>query len=151
MSAGNPNALRELAVDIELELAYLTKLESQIRRVRESIGQVPVYADLFYESLALKFHNFYTSCERIFSLISVELNGGVYKNADWQRHLLARMVVERGDRKAVITADTAQLIQEFLAFRHVVRNIYGFELDIKRLNRLLEKYPPAWNQLEREI
>jgi len=37
---------------------------------------------------------------------------------------------------------------EFLAFRHIVRNIYGFELDTERVGRLLDKYPAAWRSFE---
>ena len=35
-------------------------------------------------------------------------------------------------------------------FRHAVRNIYGFELDTERLERLIEKYPLTWNRFEQE-
>lgn len=147
----DPDVLRELAGDLELELAKLAKLEEQIGRSQRNIRKAPEYAEDIYESLALKFHNFYTGCERIFSLIAVELNGGLPKSSDWHRRLLARMAAERDDRKAVISSETAKLIQEFLAFRHVVRNIYGFELDTERLERLIEKYPLTWNRFEQEI
>ena len=151
MRTHEPSLLRELAGDLELELAKLAKLEQQIQRSQNDIAEAPVYADSFHESLALKLHNFYTGCERIFSLISAELNGGVPKSADWHRRLLARMVVDREDRKAVIVTETEKHLQEFLRFRHVVRNIYGFELDIEKLDRLLEKYPIAWQSLEQDV
>jgi hypothetical protein len=150
-SCYDPDSLRELAGDIEAELVKLARLEGQIQYVQNEIEQAPQYAELFYENLGLKFHNFYTGCERIFSLIVVEMNGGVPNKADWHRRLLDRMKEARGERRAVITTETAQLIQDFLAFRHVVRNIYGFELDTERLEKLLQKYPQAWHQFERDI
>ena len=151
MKTYEPGLLRELAGDLELELAKLGKLCSQVQKLQQNIREAPRYAESFYESLALKFHNFYTGCERIFSLISIELNGGVPKSADWHRRLLSRMAVDRADRKAVITSETEKQLQEFLSFRHVVRNIYGFELDVEKLDQLLVRYPSAWNLLERDI
>lgn len=147
----DPDSLRELAGDIEAELAKLARLEGQIQHVQNEVKKAPQYTELFYESLALKFHNFYTGCERIFSLIAVEMNGGVPNKADWHRRLLDRMKGESEERRAVITSETAQLIQDFLAFRHVVRNIYGFELNTERLEILMQKYPQAWHQFELDI
>ena len=151
MRTNEPSLLRELAGDLELELAKLNKLRLQVQQLQQNIDDAPRYAESFYESLALKFHNFYTGCERIFSLISMELNGGVPKSADWHRRLLSRMVVDREDRKFVILAETEKQLQEFLGFRHVVRNIYGFELDREKLDQLLVRYPLAWDLLEKDI
>ncbi|MGB3765162.1 MAG: hypothetical protein WA947_01280 [Phormidesmis sp.] len=151
MQTREPGLLRELAGDLEMELAKLHELQLQVQALQRDIVEAPRYAASFYESLALKFHNFYTGCERIFSLISTALNGGVSKSADWHRRLLSRMTVDREDRKAVITVETEKQLQEFLGFRHVVRNIYGFELDVEKLDRLLEKYPSTWNLIDRDI
>jgi hypothetical protein len=59
-------------------------------------------------------------------------------------------LTNRGERRAVITDETAKYLQEFLAFRHVVRNIYGFELDVERMALLVEKYPLAWSRFEQD-
>jgi hypothetical protein len=47
----------------------MQRLERNILAVQQEIQQDPKRAKLFYELQALKLHNFYTGCERIFSLI----------------------------------------------------------------------------------
>lgn len=147
----SPLLLQELAADIEFELARLDQLEQQIQYVKTEIERDPVHADLFYENLALKLHSFYTGCERILSLIATELNGGVPSGHDWHKRLIDRMTTERDGRKVVLTPETARQLREFLGFRHVVRSLYGFELDPIRISRLIEVYPDVWSQVRLEF
>lgn len=54
-------------------------------------------------------------------------------------------------RPALLRADTVENLREYLAFRHVVRNIYGFELDAERVDRLVTRYPEVWRQVEADF
>jgi hypothetical protein len=147
----NANQMRDLAADIELECDRLQRLEQDIRQVEQEIRHDPSRADLFYENLALKLHNFYTGCERIFRLVAIELNGGVPSSNDWHKRLLDRMTIAREGRIAVINAETARQLQEYLGFRHIVRNIYGFELERDRIAQLVEKYPAVWWRVKQDV
>ena len=51
--------IRELADDIDTELARLSRLAGEIERVQTEITRDPDRASLFYENLAYKLHNFY--------------------------------------------------------------------------------------------
>jgi len=42
-------------------------------------------------------------------------------------------------------------LREYLAFIHVVRNIYGFELDIERIADLVARYPAVWRRVEADL
>lgn len=143
--------VRELADDIESELTRLARLEFDIPYVQREIGRDAEHRALLFESLALKLHNFYTGCERIFQLVASELNGAVPLGYDWHKRLLDRMSAEREGRPAVISAETAHELAEYLAFRHVVRNSYGFELDEDRVERLASDYPPVWQQFASDV
>lgn len=143
--------LREVATDIEVELARLNTLEQQIEQAQTELNNYPDLANVFYESLALKLHNFYTGCERIFQIIASELNGGLPSQYDWHRRLLNRMATAHQERPAVLTKETAQSLAEYLAFRHVVRIIYGFELDAQRVERLVKEYYSVWHPFKRDI
>lgn len=83
--------LQEIALDIATEVNRLNQLESQMRLVQAAMLTNPALADICAESLALKLHNFYTGCERIFQIIASELNGGLPSSYDWQRRLLNPM------------------------------------------------------------
>jgi uncharacterized protein YukE len=143
--------IRALAADITTELAKMQQLQSQMQLVKAELGQGTGRADLLYENFALKLHNFYTGCERIFQLIATELNGGLPSGSDWHRRLLDRMQTEREDRPAVISQVLASRLQEFLGFRHVVRSLYGYELDPERIDKLVVRYPEVWVQFYDEI
>jgi uncharacterized protein YutE (UPF0331/DUF86 family) len=142
--------LREIATDIESELNKLKKLTESIYAVQIEIENHPDLANIFYESMALKLHNFYTGCERIFQIIASELNGGLPSSYDWHRRLLQRMAATQDERPALITEETAQKLQEYLAFRHIVRNIYGFELEPQRMQHLVEKSSSVWQNFDSE-
>jgi hypothetical protein len=143
--------VRSLAADILAELAKIQQLEVQIRYVQMELDKTPERADLLYENFALKLHNFYTGCERIFQLVVSELNGGVPSGNDWHRRLLDRMKAEREGRPAVISIALASRLQEYLGFRHVVRSLYGYELDPDRIAKLVDNYSSVWLQFEQEV
>lgn len=147
----DPAALRELAADLAMELERLAELAPAIALVQAEIECDPADAPLFRESFALKLHNFYGGVEKILHLVAVELNGGPPSGADWHKRLLDRMAQAREGRPAVVSADTAACLREFLGFRDIVRNLYGFELDPRRLDALAARYPDAWAAVHDDV
>lgn len=143
--------LREIAIDIENELIRLRQLESQMILVQSQMSKNPELAAIFSESLALKLHNFYTGCERIFQIIASELNGGLPSGYDWHRRLLTRMATSQDYRPAILTEKTAQKLAEYLSFRHIVRNIYGFELETQRVENLVNNYYEIWQEVQQDM
>ena len=69
--------LNEIALDIEVELGQLARLRADIEKVNQLMAASPELADILYENQALKLHNFYTGCERIFQIVASELNGAL--------------------------------------------------------------------------
>jgi UDP-hydrolysing UDP-N-acetyl-D-glucosamine 2-epimerase len=85
-----------------------------------------------------------------------EIEGFVHNNSEiacfWHKQLLYRMTLELKDiRPALISKELAASLDEFLTFRHLFRNIYGFELMGDRLNRLVEKFFTTADQFKKEI
>lgn len=54
-------------------------------------------------------------------------------------------------RPAVMSLSLEKQLAEYLGFRHVVRNIYGLELDPDRIARLVQKINQVSAQLTSEI
>ena len=97
-------------------------------------------------------HDFYNSVERIFLIIAKELNGKIITSKHWYKQLLYQMTIEVKDlRPAIISKNIASELDEYLAFRHLFRNIYGFELDSKRLDDLIERFPDVVDKFNKEI
>lgn len=145
----NKSQILEIITDINNELSRMEQLEKEIKETYEKIPQYPELITMLYESLALKLHNFYTGCERIFQIIAEELNGGKPSSFDW--HILERMANEQVDRPCVITKNTVKQLKDYLGFRHIIRNIYGFELDINRLKILIDNYFIVWHNFREDI
>ena len=151
MKALSSDRLREVAGDLESELRRLDRLADDIALVQNEAKNDPRRARLFYENLALKLHNFYNGCERIFQIVATELNGGLPEGVDWHRRLLERMGTGREGRIEVVSEDTARVLETFRAFRHIVRNIYGFELDLERVAQLVGDYKHVWPRVKADV
>ena len=128
--------IRRLKAEIESELAGLEALGSEW-------SGAPRHEDTY--SLRARgsiLHDFYTGIERIFVRIAAELNGGVPQSEQWHRELIQNMALEIPEvRPAVIDADLARILSEYLRFRHVFRNVYGYVREPERMRPLEERMP----------
>ena len=76
------------------------------------------------------------------SALAEELNGGVPQGEQWHRQIVTDMSLEiPGVRPAVIEADLARQLGDYLRFRHVFRNVYGSLLEAERMRPLEERLP----------
>lgn len=138
--------LIEIVAEIERELQNLQELQSELKRIKSRKDIV------FKRSKGSILHDFYNGCERIFKKIAIEINGGYADTEKWHKNLLYRMTLPiEGLRPQVISEKLAADLDEFLAFRHLFRNIYGFELKGNRIEYLAEKFENVSKRFEREI
>ncbi|MBI4687711.1 MAG: hypothetical protein HY756_08000 [Nitrospirae bacterium] len=144
--------LPDLIAELQDELELLGHLAADIEDVNKCKPKSQRAKAVYEESLALKLHNFYTGCERIFQKIADDINGGVPSSFDWHKRLLKSMSLEiENIRPAVISKSTLRMLEDFLAFRHVIRNIYGFEIDTERLQALINNMQGAYLMFKKDI
>lgn len=97
-------------------------------------------------------HDFYTGIEKIFENIAKEVDRRLPMGEDWHSELLHQMTLDiPGLRPPLISPNTERELREYLGFRHLFRKRYGFELDWKKMKRLLLKIPKVLSQLEKEL
>ena len=97
-------------------------------------------------------HDFYHCCERVFRRIGAEINGTSYRGDAGHKELLFRMTVAVPNvRPQVVSEDLAADLDEHLSFRHVFRNLYGFELKGARVTRLATGLEVVARRFEGEI
>lgn len=146
----NDLSFGELIVRIHQEL-------SEVKRVIERINHIWETArrsndDYYLDAIALNLHGFYLGFERIFVYIAETIDGNLPQGEHWHAKLLQRMTVENPNvRPAVISAEAGSNLDEYRAFRHVVRNVYTYNLNPVRLKKLINQIPALSAQLEREI
>ena len=140
------DGVREIVGTIKGELEHLAELESEM----ESIGQED--SIILRRSRGSILHDFYNCCERIFKAIAVEVNGGYAEAEQWHKALLHRMTIPLDNvRAAVLSSELAADLDDYLSFRHVFRNIYGFELRGDRVMYLSARFPGVAVRFRHEI
>ena len=107
------------------------------------------YDSLYLDAVALNLHNFYNGIERILEIIATVIDKKIPEGDKWHQNLLQQMTKEiSGIRPAVISINSYEYLNEYRRFRHLVRNIYAFELDADRLKVLIEKLPELMLKLQ---
>jgi hypothetical protein len=141
------------------------RLAAAVRRQREQIARIVGEAEearadfadeepplLELRGIGAVLHDFYTGIEHVFETVAPELNGGLPAGAAWHRELLTNVTLDLpGVRPPVLREETAQALDEYLRFRHLFRNVYGFELEWSRLRSLLERLPAVWGEVEADL
>jgi hypothetical protein len=129
------------------EMAVLVKrAEIGWDKARES------HDDYFIDGVALNLHGFYSSLERIFERIAAAIDGTVPSGANWHQELLGQMAIEiPAERPAVISASLREELEAYRGFRHIVRNVYTFQLRPEKIAPLIENLPRVFDTADREI
>ena len=127
---------RRLAAEIEHDLERLEQL-------REELATAPRGDDTFtLRARGSILHDFYSGIERVFVRIAEELNGGLPQGEQWHLQIITDMSLEiPGVRPPVIDTALAEVLADFLRFRHVFRNVYGSPLQAERMPPLEERLP----------
>lgn len=133
----------------------LTDLESVVMRAERAIRGARQHVtdqDLYMDAAALNLHDFYAGLERVFQQIGAVVDGRIPTGSNWHRQLLLQMQNEVPElRPPVLSDELVQMLDEFLRFRHVVRNIYAFQFDPERIARLVGLMRPALAQAQAEL
>ncbi len=138
--------LRGIVAEIEKELDSLKELKREMAEIRQEDSII------LRRSMGSILHDFYNCCERIFKKIAIDINGGYEDTEKWHKALLFKMTIPiKGIRPAVISEELAAELDEYLSFRHVFRNIYGFELKGDRIGHLVKKFDKTSGRFIKEI
>lgn len=129
---------RLLAERLRVEL---TTLEQVVQRAENALSRATQQVrdqDYFLAAAALDLHGFYVGLERLFELIAVEVDNSRPSGPHWHRDLLLQMSLAVPDiRPAVLSTAAHAAAIEYLEFRHVVRNVYTFNLRPDRVTELV--------------
>lgn len=141
-----------LAGRIRQEAAELERSVNRAQRAWQAAERAQAQQDMFVDSAALNLHSFYSGLERLLEYAAHQLDGGPPKGDAWHRELLRQMAAEvPGLRPPVISPSTAEDLDEFRRFRHVVRNVYAEHLDPERIRQLIDRLPGVWTELNRQL
>ena len=108
--------------------------------------------DGYWDGVALNLHGFYTGIEHIFEDVARTLENSLPSGPEWHIDLLTQMAGEiEGIRPAVISRETRTCLDEYRGLRHVVRNVYAFNLRSARLHELTIGLADCFNRVNDEL
>lgn len=142
--------LQHLAQRIRDELAELDRVS---QRVAEGWQRAIRNADDYYlDGVALNLHGCYGGLERIFELIAATVDRRKPRGENWHHALLVQMTEEiAGVRPAVISQTTFHRLNEYRGFRHVVRNVYTYNFEAAKIQKLVTDLPGTLEQVRAEL
>ena len=135
--------MRRIVLDLE-----------QVVRGAESLMQKAKQTgdDGYLDGVALNLHGFYSGAERLFEDIARTLERALPSGAGWHQDLLLQMSAEvPAIRPPVLRQETRNCLDEYRGFRHVVRNVYTFQLHPSRLEQLAQQLGECFNSLKEDI
>ena len=124
--------------EIEEEIANIENLKDDFTKIKTKNLELEMKIRLYASILS----DFYMAAERIFKIIAKDLDQDLPEAKDWHKKLLRQMSIEFSEfRSKVINKELYHNLEEYLRFRHLVRNIYGFQLNYNRFEHLIQNFP----------
>ncbi len=143
---------RIMAERIRNELTALEKVVDRVEGALQRSEQMPQDREYFLAAAALDIHSFYSGLERIFELIAVEMDTSKPSGSQWHRDLLAQMRLNvSGVRPPVLSDEVYNFLDEYREFRHVIRNVYSFDLRTERVVELARSLHPAFEGVQHDL
>ena len=143
---------RLVAARLRAELPWLEQLVDRANMALERAARQPQDQDYFLAAAALDLHGFYAGLERLFELIAEDIDRAHPGGSHWHRDLLAQMALEIEQvRPAVLAPETSAALADYLDFRHIVRNVYTFNLRPERVTDLVHGLRPAFELARRDL
>ena len=104
------------------------------------------------DSVALNLHGLYSGFEKIFLEVAREIDENIPEGSSWHKELLDQMALKiKNLRPAVISKESRDILDEYRAFRHVVRNVYANKYSAKKISILLDNFSEEYRRVKNEI
>ena len=135
---------------IRREVQELATVVERVQRIWQQAGRST--DDYLVDATALNLHGFYAGIERLLEVIAGGIDQTKPLGAHWHQDLLRQMAAEMpGIRPAVLSPQTRDRLERYRGFRHVVRNVYTFNLDLEHVGLLVRQLQPTANATLAEL
>jgi len=143
-------------------LIIIEKIKNEMRNIETIVNKVGKGfkhakeniedADFYLDSVAFNLHGFYSGIEEIFEIIAKAIDTNLPSGNRWHRDLLDQVSIEiAGIRPVVVSSNTKKQLLEFLAFRHLIRDIYTFEINPEKLEKLVKILPETFGSFKEDV
>ena len=141
-------------------LTFISKIHEELKEIKKLTQRAlsgwdnakKKSDDLYLDSVALNLHGFYSGIEKIFELIAKNIDSSVPTGDSWHLELLRQMATNiQKVRPPIIKKTTYELLNEYRGFRHIVRNVYTYNLSVKKLSPLIEDLHTTYNLISTDL
>ena len=132
--------------EIKVIYARINEELENIATLMDEINQKKLFGDsnglindsFFLRGIGSILHDFYVTVENTLKIICSEVEEKLPECSNWHVLLLKQASYEIPEvRPAIISKVTMDKLDKYRAFRHVFRNVYGYNLDAERIKELL--------------
>ena len=133
--------------------ASLRDVSKTVQRANQLTGKAHQTGDSdYWDGVALNLHHFYTGIEHILEDIGRTMDGSIPSGPEWHRDLLLQMSGDiDGVRPAILSLSTRECLDEYRGFRHIVRNVYAFNLRSSRVEELVQGLASCYESVSRDL
>jgi hypothetical protein len=141
---------RTIAGRIRVDLQELARVVERTGRIWQQALVSP--DDYYVDATALNLHGFYAGLERLLEIIAEGVDQAKPVGAHWHDDLLRQMAAEiPGVRPPVLSQETRERLDRYRGFRHVVRNVYTYNLDPEQVGVLVKQSAPTMAHVSQEL
>jgi hypothetical protein len=132
----SPNTLLLEALQVDIE--KLQKVRQEASQNLHDFAHVHPQTLRDLRGIAGNLADIYQGAETAFQRIARATQEGLPSGGQWHRQLLDQMSqVVAGVRPAVIRPETQAALEPFRSFRHLMRHLYGFDLEWAEMQPLV--------------
>ena len=141
---------RTIAGRIRVDLQELARVVERTGRIWQQA--LAATDDYYVDATALNLHGFYAGLERLLEIIAEGVDQAKPAGAHWHDDLLRQMGAEvPGVRPPVLSQETRERLDRYRGFRHVVRNVYTYNLDPEQVGVLVKQLAPTMARVSQEL
>lgn len=140
-----------IIAEIKQELKHFEQLAPECKQFYE-LNKNQIDSSTNLRVLGSILHDFYTYIENIFRKIAIFIDDELPSDPTWHSILLNRMSLSIANiRKNVINDDLKETLYDYLRFRHIFRNIYGFKLNWDKMSHLVKSIESTQKTANKQI
>ena len=141
---------RTIVGRIRVDLQELAQVVERTGRIWQQALVSP--DDYYVDATALNLHGFYAGLERLLEIIADGVDQAKPAGAHWHDDLLRQMAAEiPGVRPPVLSQETRERLDRYRGFRHVVRNVYTYNLDPEQIGVLVRHLAPTMARTSQDL
>ena len=135
---------------VEYEIAQIDKLLDETEPLLK-LAKMKIPDHIEKSALGLFLHSFYCGVENIMKFIMKSIHGKLPSNLNWHKELLEMCFIETPDKGPLFSENLHKTLDDYLRFRHFIRNNYSYRLDWKQMEPLIMDIGQHWKLVKKHI